>query len=485
MDENFSVTLTTTTEDATIYYYTIDIDGKTPEVETATEYLGNPILLTTSCKLVAIGVKKNFNTSEPTDKSFELPFKFDGDNLILAEAGITEKILKLFGADWDSLIISGPMNDEDLSYIRTLSSLRYLDMKQVKMENAELPDNAFTEMKLLVYESPADLEKVGRRLFNNCQELAAVIWNASAKLPDDAFGSSMNPNLLVYAKADEWIPNGVINRVVNGTAKKVVLCDGPEGSNTNFHCPEAFFTQSISYTHNYIMTTEKNVCRGWETIALPFTVQSITHEHNGSLTPFHNYNGGEYKPFWLYALTETGFVESDSIRAYEPYIISMPNNANYADSYILAGEVTFAATNVTIAETKPGISTKQDYDFVACFQRKQAAPNIWVINLGETYEDTDNDRTYVEGSVFVNKWRETRPFEAYKTSTTMNAAVMAIFDDDATGIINLPTDDMMNRQNVRVYNLNGTLVTQGERSEALKRLPKGLYIINGKKTLVK
>ncbi|MBP5771563.1 MAG: hypothetical protein J6W75_09420, partial [Bacteroidaceae bacterium] len=47
----------------------------------------------------------------------------------------------------------------------------------------------------------------------------------------------------------------------------------------------------ISYTHAYLQETNKGECRGWESLVLPFDVQTITHQK------------GEIKPFLAYHLT--------------------------------------------------------------------------------------------------------------------------------------------------------------------------------------
>jgi hypothetical protein len=61
--------------------------------------------------------------------------------------------------------------------------------------------------------------------------------------------------------------------------------------------------------------------------------------------------------------------------------------------------------------------------------------------------------------------------------------------DDTTGII-----DVMMKKNygttdadavIRVYSLSGALVKQGRADEVAKSLPKGIYIANGKKFVVK
>ena len=164
----------------------------------------------------------------------------------------------------------------------------------------------------------------------NNTELAAVIWNPTY----DFTAMVSNPNLLLYVKAEQYAPSSIQNVVVNGTASNIVLAEAQSGN--NFYCPQAFVAQKISYTHNYQMQTGLGESKGWETIALPFDVQAITHETKGTIVPFAQWNNeSNKKPFWLMELTGTGFVEAGSIKAYTPYIISMPNNPQYDSQWIL------------------------------------------------------------------------------------------------------------------------------------------------------
>lgn len=57
------------------------------------------------------------------------------------------------------------------------------------------------------------------------------------------------------------------------------------------------------------------------------------------------------------------------------------------------------------------------------------------------------------------------------------------FTIDVTGIIDITKCDGV--EEVKVYNLNGSLLKEGKRSETLKSLPKGIYIVNGKKMIFK
>ena len=55
-------------------------------------------------------------------------------------------------------------------------------------------------------------------------------------------------------------------------------------------------------------------------------------------------------------------------------------------------------------------------------------------------------------------------------------------DDDATAITEHTIDDS---NMVKVYNLSGVLVKQSSKEDALKGLSKGVYIVNGKRMIVK
>ena len=111
---------------------------------------------------------------------------------------------------------------------------------------------------------------------------------------------------MLYVKDTPYAPATIQNVVVNGIASRIVLTDASTGN--NFYCPQAFSAMQISYTHNYQMQTGIDEVKGWETIALPFNVQAVSHAAKGAIKPFASWkNGDSEKPFWLYELTGSGF----------------------------------------------------------------------------------------------------------------------------------------------------------------------------------
>ena len=305
---------------------------------------------------------------------------------------------------------------------------------------------------------------------NGNSELAAVIWE-----PDATFNAAVsNPNLLLYVKSEAYAPASIQNVVVNGTASNIVLKEASSGN--NFYCPQAFTAQQISYTHNYQMQTGIGDSRGWETVALPFDVQTITHETQGTIVPFAQWKSGDAtKPFWLYELAGTGFVEANNIKAYTPYIISMPNNPQYDSEWLLNGKVTFAASGVVVGKTENlNQPTFNNRTFVPSYTDIGSDLGFYALNVNNDYETNNSGMT--EGSKFVLNMRRVHPFEAFMmSSSSAPQYAFGVFEGMTAGI-QMMINGSWTKENV-VYDLQGRKVNSPSK--------KGVYIVNGKKKIIK
>ena len=311
----------------------------------------------------------------------------------------------------------------------------------------------------------------------NSTKLSAIIWNPAYKF--DARVS--NPNLLLYVKSADYAPSSVNNVIVNGTAKDITLTDAHSGN--DFYCPQAFTAEKISYTHRYGMKTGIGESRGWETIALPFDVQHITLSEK-EIKPFASWRSGDAaRPFWLYQFGSKGFAEAESIKAYTPYLISLPNNEKYVADYRLAGNVKFSAENVEIKKSdEVNASSYNGRRFVPNFATQEANAGLYALNVNNEYETYQGGEA--EGSKFILNLRKVHPFEAYMT-TSAGTRSIEIFDQMTTAI----KDNWMTENNpgiLRVYDLSGKMVGQGSSIEEIKRvLPAGVYIVNHQKIIIK
>ena len=322
---------------------------------------------------------------------------------------------------------------------------------------------------------------IDANVFTN-NDIAAVVWN-----PSVAFTASVsNPNFLLYVTSQQYAPSSIKNVVVNGKASSITLSDAANGN--SFYCPQEFTATNISYSHTYNMTTGIKECRGWETIALPFDVQTITHSYKGTLLPFANWNGQfGTRPFWLYQLGSDGWVAAGSIKANTPYIISMPNNNHYISEYRLNGSVTFFATNATVRRSNSlQTAVYGSRTFVPNFSNisPSSSYNVFYHVLNAVNEFSAYNGSSAEGSVFVRNLRNIHPFEAYLIVSGNNAKeAIPIFDDETTGIQGveflLPDKD-----NHKVYNLSGQQIKLDVKNGA-QNPRKGIYIVNGKKIVIR
>ena len=311
---------------------------------------------------------------------------------------------------------------------------------------------------------------------DQCENLAAVIWEPLA-----LFNARVsNPNLLLYVKDKSYTSFGVNNVIVNGTAESIELTDALSGN--DFYCPRTFKARKISYSHRYNMETGLGDSKGWETIVLPFDVQKYTSP-KGEIVPFTKWSESDNKkPFWLFELTASGYKDVEGIKANTPYIISMPNNPQYLADYVIIGLVTFSAENAEVKASEDMLSAKyQDRTFVPNYTNK-TGDNYLALNVNSYY--VTNPSTDIDGSKFIKGLRAVHPFEAYMT-TTSNTRSIDVMDGMTTAIRNI----MMTAESkdvIKVYDTKGVLVKTAKANDDLRKgLAAGVYIVNGKKMIIK
>ena len=307
--------------------------------------------------------------------------------------------------------------------------------------------------------------------------MLAAVQAGNAEIPAAQYRGIQNPNVLVYVDEDRLAPEGIQNVVVNGVAQEIVLKDA--SGNNNWYCPQAFQAEKISYTRNFNQQTRIGYSRGWESLALPFDVQTITHQDKGVIAPFGS-DASEYH-FWLRRLTHSGLQAVQTIEANTPYIISMPNSYEYPERFNLSGQVTFAAENVTVPQTVGVMDESAEFIMAPAFQKMTIQPDIYALNVGEKRE------YYAAGSVFERNYRDVRPFEAYTMHKGASPAPMYFIigentDDNTTDILEVRSH--AEDGNGEWYDLQGRKLgsTLNVQRSTLK---KGVYIQNGRKVIVK
>lgn len=332
-------------------------------------------------------------------------------------------------------------------------------------------------------------------------------------MPEGILDYSENPNMLVFSKSD--VPGRDCNVAdLSGTAERIVLTDNHPFSLDGFGLFEdwnvmGLHAKSIEYEREFTQTTpapgEGNGC-GWETIALPFDVQTIEHESKGELVSFAaSENGAEGKPFWLYeADGETTWKAAEGIRAGVPYIIAMPEHEYYADEFRLGGKIRFSAKDVEIGRyTYYDRSVTRPDDVTFCAVTQPENSSIFVVNMGlnaymdDCYDDAGN--LFAPGSAFV-KGVPVKPMHAGMAGAG-DTRYLPVFGDES-GVGQLYADDTLTVEPLRgairvisgsdrsvdVFTTTGlrvaTLQLRAGEPALTDTLVPGVYIVAGRKVRV-
>ena len=198
---------------------------------------------------------------------------------------------------------------------------------------------------------------------------------------------------------------------------------------------------------------------------LPFAVSKVTN--TSGVLPWDEAN----RKFWLMEFSgESGstvnFTTAPTpLEANTPYIIALPGDVQ--GSFSLEGEgkhtLTFEAENADVKADAKSTVTVSKYKFVGTMTNTGSLENIYALNgAGDNFE---------KGTASVT------PFRAYFAGTSAAATATSLgigFGGNTTGSAELKTLRKVEDNNF--YNLNGQRVSQPK---------KGLYIVNGKKVVIK
>jgi len=481
--QNDELTISTTTEGADIYYWLSDVDVNGDGVITDADYAhyNNPLTIQRDVTIKAYAAKQAMDNSEIRTLDYPYTSWQTLREVISYASSVAERArhstkvpdqeVTSFEEDIAASYDMYERRTETKDRVEEVAS--YLSERAYEIERMMEVEATFVDGVLTIEGTTTvaeALESFGVSAVT--ESIAAIVYNSSVPMANSDLQPITNPNLLIYVKSDSLAPADRNNIIVNGFAKNIVLTDVAQGNN-NFYCPQSFTAETISYTREFKQKTQIGVSRGWETIALPFNVQTIMHETRGLITPFGNNRSNTH--FWLRRLTRDG-LQSDSImEANTAYLISMPNSEEYSAEYNLPGYITFSAANVTVPVTEIVMDESANYMIAPVFQRLAAQNNLYVLNVGEERNG------YPEGSIFESNYRAVLPFQAYTEHKGSNPAppyfIIGDLGGDTTGIdATLVNSERVNSE--AWYTLDGRKL-QGKPAQ------KGVYISNGKKVIIK
>lgn len=276
-------------------------------------------------------------------------------------------------------------------------------------------DRAFAYSGLRSITIPETVTSVGGGILNGCSRLTSIFWECNRDVPNIIDLNSTS--CLLYLSYDVKCPSTWKNVIEpGGVAQTIVL-----KNEKRYLCPKAFTANKISYTREFTMKTIPGKAAGWQTIILPFSVQTITDKDGNRLAPFMAEGDGIWKRFWLRELQADGtYKDVTAIEANKPYLIAMPNAEEYASEYCISGNVTFEADNVSLGETPEIVPTDGGaYSMYGTYDWVTGTRKVYALNLDNW---SDGSVYYEKGSVFVPSLRDVAPFECYLQNNNPSAS---------------------------------------------------------------
>lgn len=393
---------------AAVVRYNIDSDSD-PAAD-GIEYDGTPIDVGGLVTVKAVAIKSGYGNSE----TVTLPVKGYGteEKAMTAEPGVLASCYEWNGGGISAgnYSVAGALDESDFGWLCKQTSVRHLDLSGVT--DTVLPDKALAMPELVSVVMPSAL-RIADNVFGSVSGLCAIDWTSEEAVHSGLVEGVGNANLLLYVgnpALAESVRGKVANIVSGLHAEKITLTEG-----NPFYCPKEFTAGEISYSREFTKQTGiDGDCAGWETIALPFDVETVTHA-KGELKPFSVNPETEQLRYWLYAPDVYEWQRAERIEAYRPYLIAMPDNPAYYEPFNVGGTVTFSAKNATVAATPEnlGFDFKGSRRLHASFSKMAAGAGVLSVN-DETYES--GGVSYAPGSQFVAGVRDVRPFEAYLTA---------------------------------------------------------------------
>lgn len=300
----------------------------------------------------------------------------------------------------------------DESFIKC-SSLNEMNLSQEG--TPEINSSAFAYSGLSSITIPETVTSVGGGILNGCSRLTSIFWECNRDVPNIIDLNSTS--CLLYLSHDVKCPSTWKNVIEpGGVAQTIVL-----KNEKRYLCPKAFTANKISYTREFTMKTIPGKAAGWQTIILPFSVQTITDKDGNRLAPFMAEGDGIWKRFWLRELQADGtYKDVTAIEANKPYLIAMPNAEEYASEYCISGNVTFEADNVSLGETPEIVPTDGGaYSMYGTYDWVTGTRKVYALNLDNW---SDGSVYYEKGSVFVPSLRDVAPFECYLQNNNPSAS---------------------------------------------------------------
>lgn len=264
---------------------------------------------------------------------------------------------------------------------------------------------------------------------------------------------SNNPNCLYYLHEASIVPETLKDKnvILGDEAPKITL-----QTNQPIKMLRNFTAREIT-CQRPLVANGKDTESAWTTLSLPFVPNDM--KINGQPAELHVYNFVHEQENKLY------FNTTQHIEAYCPYLLEIKHIHDTTADMML----TIHGKDVEVNQHAKSVLGSDNYNFVGTIGQHQPG-SAYLYNAATNRFELSQAPTVECFSAFVE------PNHINNENAVRSLAV--VLDDVELGI---PTHTTTNAHQYVIYNLQGVKV--GEGKDDIARLPKGVYVVNGKKVI--
>lgn len=264
---------------------------------------------------------------------------------------------------------------------------------------------------------------------------------------------SNNPNCLYYLHEASIVPETLKDKnvILGDEAPKITL-----QTNQPIKMLRNFTAREIT-CQRPLVANGKDTESAWTTVSLPFVPDAM--KINGQPAELHVYNFVHEQENKLY------FNTTQHIEAYCPYLLEIKHIHDATADMML----TIHGKDVEVNQHAKSVLGSDNYNFVGTIGQHQPG-SAYLYNAATNRFELSQAPTVECFSAFVE------PNHINNENAVKSLTV--VLDDVELGI---PTHTTTNAHQYVIYNLQGVKV--GEGKDDIARLPKGVYVVNGKKVI--
>lgn len=317
---------------------------------------------------------------------------------------------------------------------------------------------------------------------------AVSLEDLGSSLGSYNFTLNSNPNTIYYVTGDAvGFSNSNAIIVKGGFASNIELV-----ADKDFYIPKYFRASQIVYRWTpEIGADGKN---GWQTITLPFGVQKvISAAKTVPIDWYHGNETGDDKDFWVREFKQ---VEGNTVKfadalewvANVPYIIAVPGDHWGAQYDLTKKEMQFIAEDVLVERTAISAVVSDGYEFIGLTgglnPLNEAEELAFAEKFANVYILNESGNAFIPGDASQVVDKHNVAYFTINDRTITPPAYLNIGTFDTTDGISTPRISATEGQQVVVYAIDGvkvSSVTINNGTIDLSNLPKGVYIVDGKK----